>query len=83
METVVAHEVDAWEVQVATTLRALRRVEQPGMVRIGEFLDLLELRGGLEPIRRCQLFVLYARKISEPRSSLSDRDERPKKKRTV
>jgi len=50
MEAVVTHEVDAWEVQVPTTLRALRGVEQPGVVRIGEFLDLLELRGGLEPI---------------------------------
>ncbi len=62
MEAVVAHKVDAGEVQVPAALRALRRVEQPRVVRIRQFLDLLELRGGLEPIRRGQLLVLYARK---------------------
>ena len=62
----VAHKVDAGEVQVPAALRALRRMEQPRVVRIRQFLDLLEFRGGLEPIRRGQLFILHTRK--RPRS---------------
>jgi hypothetical protein len=59
VEAVVAHEVDAGEIQGSATLRALCGMEQPRVVGIGEFLDLLKLRSGLEPIRRSQLLVLH------------------------
>ena len=42
VEAVVAHEMDAGEIEMSAALRALRSVEQPRMVRIGQLLDLLE-----------------------------------------
>jgi hypothetical protein len=55
---VIAHEVDAWEVQGPSALRALCSMEQSWVVRIRKVLDLLELLSGLVPIRRSQLLVL-------------------------
>ena len=59
VEAVVAHEMDAGQIEMSAALRALRGMEQPWIVRIGQLLDLLEFRGGLEPIRLCQLLVLH------------------------
>ena len=55
MEAMIAHEVDAREVQGPSALRTLGGIEEAWMVRIGEFLDLPEFLGGLVPIRRSQL----------------------------
>ena len=56
----VAHEMDTRQIEVSGALRALRRMEQPWMVRIGQVFDLLKFRCRLEPIRRRQLLVLGA-----------------------
>ena len=54
----VAHEMDTRQIEVSGALRALRGMEQPWMIRIGQVFDLLKFRCRLEPIRRRQLLVL-------------------------
>ena len=65
----VAHEMDTRQIEVSGALRALRRMEQPWMVRIGQVFDLLKFRCRLEPIRRRQLLVLGS-PISKDRKSV-------------
>ena len=64
MEAVIAHKMNTGQIEVSGALRALRGMEQPWMVWIGQVFDLLKFRGRLEAIRRRQLLILRRGPIS-------------------
>ena len=56
----MAHKMNARQIELPTAARALRDMEHAWVVRVGQLLDLLELRLRLESVRADQLLVLDA-----------------------
>ena len=58
MIAVVAHKVEAWQVELAMTSGALCDVEYARVIRIRQILDLLELGRRLRAVGGNQLLIL-------------------------